>query len=104
MTLFLEYQKQPFRGARKDTTPMYVFKFQENVSRKVRHHLKGSCAPVNDYYWRFSRYFFSIITNPLNLIRCSFEKIRSHKNISSKAFSPGSVIQTRRNFRVNGKL
>ena len=30
------------------------------------------------------RYSFSIITNPLNPIGCSFEKIRSQKDISYK--------------------
>ena len=35
-------QKQPFRGVQKDSNPKYFFKFQENVSRKVRHHLKSS--------------------------------------------------------------
>ena len=35
-------QKQAFRGAQKDTSPTYFFKFQENVSRNVRHYLKGS--------------------------------------------------------------
>ena len=42
MTLCLDIQKQPFRGAQKDTSPEYPFKFQENVSRKFLHHLKGS--------------------------------------------------------------
>ena len=51
ITLFLEYSNQPFRGAQKDTSPKYFFKFQENVSRKVHHHLKGSRAPANGYFW-----------------------------------------------------
>ena len=33
---------QPFRGAQKDTNPKCFFKFQENVSHKIRNHLKGS--------------------------------------------------------------
>ena len=37
MISFMEYL-----GAQKDTNPKYFFKFQENVSRKVRHHLKDS--------------------------------------------------------------
>ena len=41
MTLFLEYS-EAIRGAQNDTSPKYYFKFQENVSRKVCHHLKGS--------------------------------------------------------------
>ena len=46
-------QKQLFRGAQKDTNPKYILKFQENVSCKVRHHLKGSWAPVSGYFWWF---------------------------------------------------
>ena len=30
-----------------------IFKFQENVSRKVFHHLKGSIALVNGYFWQY---------------------------------------------------
>ena len=33
---------QPFGGAQEDISPKYFFKFQENVSRKVHHHLKRS--------------------------------------------------------------
>ena len=53
MTLFLEYSEAAFIGAPKVTSLKYFFKFQENASRKVRHHLKGSRAPVNGYFWRF---------------------------------------------------
>ena len=35
----LNIQKQPFRGAQKDTNPKYFFKFQENISWKVLEHL-----------------------------------------------------------------
>ena len=42
MTLFLEYSEAPLQSAQKDTSPKDFFKFQENVSRKVRHLLKGS--------------------------------------------------------------
>ena len=46
MTLFLEYsevhlQMYTFRCTQKDTSHKYFFKFKENVSPKVRHHLKG---------------------------------------------------------------
>ena len=42
MTLFLEYSEAALRGAQKDTSPKHFFKFQENISRKIRHYLKGS--------------------------------------------------------------
>ena len=42
ITLFTENSEAALRGAQKDTNPRYFSKFQENVSRKVRHHLKGS--------------------------------------------------------------
>ena len=75
-------QKQPFRGSQKDTTPRYFFKFQENVFCKVRHHLKGlkrlwMATSVNSD--NKIRYCFSITTDPLNPIGCSFEKMRSQK-------------------------
>ena len=41
MTLFLEYSEAA-EVLKKEASPKYFFKFQENVSRKVRHHLKGS--------------------------------------------------------------
>ena len=52
-TLFPEYLEAVLPRCSKDTSPKYFFKFQKNVSPKVRHHLKGSWAPVNGYFWYF---------------------------------------------------
>ena len=41
MTFFWNVQKQPFRGAPKDTSPKDFFKFHKKVFRKVCRHLKG---------------------------------------------------------------
>ena len=43
MTFFLEYLEAALQRCSK--SPKYFFKFQENVSRKVRFHLKGSGVP-----------------------------------------------------------
>ena len=72
---FWNIQKQPSRGAQKNSKPKYFYKFQENVSRQVRHHLKGFWEPGN----LTIRYCFSMMIAPLNPIGCSFEKRQSEK-------------------------
>ena len=41
------FRSNPSEVLRKILVPNIFFKFQENVSRKVCHHLKGSWAPAN---------------------------------------------------------
>ena len=89
-------QKQLCRGTQKYTNPKNFFKLQENVSRKVRHQF--------EHQWMSSfggsdDKIFTIITNPLNLITCSFEKIRSQKDISYKG---KDLIKKVRCFTENG--
>ena len=93
---FWNMQKQPLRGGQKDTSPKYFFKFQEHLSRKVRHHLKVSWATVkttsgeSDY-----KICFSIITDPLNRIEYSFLKKYAHEK---------HLLDIKKKIRINNKV
>ena len=86
MTLFLDYSEAAFRGAQKNTSPKYFF-----LNSKKMYLVKF--ATISKFFStcdlpllaiQMIRYYFSIITDPLNPIGCFFEKIPSQKRSDKK--------------------